>query len=175
MDRPSFSPLQNHRADLAVCTISRHYSTINPFRYIKGTIMAEESTPQEARTVPFQTASGNIVDVQQPQRGRPANRVIPPTSAGVGGYHPDSAGPSAAHEEATGKFTVNWYPTRGPGVDAYVELDACFIRGLPSNPEAETDPVSRMVIALLTEVVTLRARVERLEPKDEAAPAATTQ
>lgn len=132
--------------------------------------MAEENVPQASRTVPFQTAKGNIVDVQAPQRGQPTNRVIPPSPGGVGGFHPDSAGPSAAHEEATGKFTVNWYPTRGPGVDAYVELDACFIRGLPANPADETDPTSRIMIALLTEIVTLRARVDRLEPQSEQKP-----
>ena len=109
-----------------------------------------------------------MVDVQQPQRGKPPNRIIPPTSAGSGGFHPDSAGPSAAHEAATGKFTVNWYPTRGPGVDAYVELDACFIRGLPADPSVETDPTSRMIVALLTEIVTLRARVESLEAKPDS-------
>ena len=55
-----------------------------------------------------------------------------------------------------------------PATSAVSLAQRCFIRGLPADPSAETDPTSRMIVALLTEIVTLRARVESLETKPDS-------
>lgn len=115
--------------------------------------------PQQP-SVPFQTRGGHTVNIQQPQRGLPANRVPPPSAHSQPQVNPEPAVPPG--EDGEGRMVVRWNPLRSDGVDRVVLTD-CVFDGLPPSPAQEQDLTSRMVLGLLTETLALRARLETIE------------
>lgn len=64
--------------------------------------------------------------------------------------------------------TIRWYPLRHSNNEIYLS-DGLRILGLPDDVMGEPDPQSRIVLALLGEIMTISDRVALLEQKIEAA------
>ncbi len=62
---------------------------------------------------------------------------------------------------STEKPTVNWYPGRNSQLT--IELADSFISRMPDSIEKEPDPQAKVVAALLSEILSLRGRLEQLE------------
>ena len=115
--------------------------------------------PQQP-SVQFQTRNGQDVNIQQPQKGTPVNRAIPPSAH----THP-AAPPQAPRDmDDEGRMIIRWTPLRSDET-ARLELTDCVFEGLPSVASRETDPIARQILGMLTEVLALRAELNVLKEK----------
>jgi hypothetical protein len=59
------------------------------------------------------------------------------------------------------KVTVRWHPGRNSSLT--IELADSFITGMPDSIEKEPDPQAKVIAALFSEILDLRARLDQLE------------
>jgi len=64
-------------------------------------------------------------------------------------------------QQSDRKPTIFWHPARNSKL--VIELDDSFVGGLPESIEQETNPQAKIVAVLLSEILSLRARLEQLE------------
>jgi hypothetical protein len=69
------------------------------------------------------------------------------------------------HQQQPDKLRVAWQPHRrnpdGPPIE--IELDDCIIHGLPADVAHESEPMSKIVLCLLAEILSLKERLMQLE------------
>lgn len=68
---------------------------------------------------------------------------------------------SQQQQQSDRKPTVLWHPARNSKL--VIELEDSFVGGLPESIEQETNPQAKVVAVLLSEILSLRARVAQLE------------
>lgn len=66
-----------------------------------------------------------------------------------------------SQQKEPAKTKVNWHPLRNSKL--IIELDDALLANLPDSIEQESDPQAKVVAVLLSEVLSLRSRVEFLE------------
>lgn len=64
-------------------------------------------------------------------------------------------------QAAPQKPTIRWHPGRNS--DIQIELTDVIIKGIPETIQGEPDPQAKIVAALFSEILTLRARLQDLE------------
>jgi len=119
--------------------------------------------------------SGPIPKVRYPNQKVSGKRVMNhifdpnrPENNPVARKKKEMAGRSFAQEQhqEPEKMVVKWHPhRRNPDGQApiQVELDDCILDGLPVDMVHESEPMSRVVLAILAEILSLRDRVHQLE------------
>lgn len=102
-----------------------------------------------------------------PLQGQPQGQ--PQVRQGFG--PPQAAAPNqfAAYtpQQDPDKEIVRWYPGRNS--DIKIELTDCIIVGIPEQIVSEPDPQAKVVLALFSEILALRARLQFLEEGGGAA------
>lgn len=89
----------------------------------------------------------------------------PPPQYGQQSYQQQQ--PSQQSRSESNKPTVLWHPARNSKL--IIELDDSYVGGLPESIEQETNPQAKIVAVLLSEILSLRARVAELEQGGAAA------
>lgn len=78
----------------------------------------------------------------------------------------------AQQHEQPEKLVVKWQPHRrnpdGPPIQ--IELTDCILDGLPADVAHESEPMSKVVLCLLAELLTLREELESLKQGGGASP-----
>lgn len=64
------------------------------------------------------------------------------------------------------RVDINWHPMTNSGNEVQLS-DGTYLVGLPDTVMGEPDPGARVVLALLGEVLGLRARLEQLEARPQ--------
>lgn len=115
--------------------------------------------PQQP-SVQFQTRGGQNINIQQPQKGTPVNRSIPPSA------HTRPAAPPQVPKDMDdeGRMIIRWTPLRSDET-ARLELTDCVFEGLPSVASRETDLTARQILGVLTEVLALRSELSAIKEK----------
>jgi len=83
----------------------------------------------------------------------------------------------AQQQQQPEKLRVSWQPHRrnpdGPPIE--IELEDCILHGLPADVAHESEPISKVILCLLAEILTLKERLISLEQGGAQAPAGQQQ
>ena len=123
--------------------------------------------PQAPAPSPIPGLSAEQVIAGYPQAQPPGQPQVRQQGFGP----PQAAAPNqfAAYtpQQDPDKEVVRWYPGRNS--DIKIELTDCIIVGIPEQIFSEPDPQAKVVLALFSEILALRARLQFLEEGGGAA------
>ena len=102
-----------------------------------------------------------LPDPSVPQNGVTVQQLAASAHQIQGGPPIQYGAQPQAQQVATDKPTVNWFPGRNSQLT--IELADSYISRMPDSIEKEPDPQAKVVAALLSEILSLRARLDQLE------------
>lgn len=116
-------------------------------------IELDASKSSSTTTTTFVKSDGTRVQVAQPARSMYQMRSD--------AIHGKTSSAVVVQKQEVDANTIKWFRPRSNGVD--VQLESVSFTGIPPSIEAEADPIGKVLLGLLAEVIELREKTDSLE------------